>query len=160
MFSSSTTSSQRYLTFTPHSRFIICLNLPQFSNIGDESSLFPSKILGIARQLSAWIDIHGIFKGCQFRAQVQSLNKTLDTKLDGIIVFSLAFARLSISLHLFPDKYNVILVREILCVSDRIVPLRKTANFRLQDKCNLKKNLVLTRCESKRNEWNLDILDL
>lgn len=87
MFSSSTTSSQRYLTFTPHSRFIICLNLPQFSNIGDESSLFPSKILGIARQLSAWIDIHGIFKGCQFRAQVQSLNKTLDTKLDGIMYF-------------------------------------------------------------------------
>lgn len=43
-------TSQRYSTlFHSPTRFY---NLPQFVNTGDESPLFPSKILGIAHQLS------------------------------------------------------------------------------------------------------------
>ena len=54
--------------------------------------LFPSNSLRIAHQLSTgtklgWIDIHGIFKGRQFRAQVLPGNKMLDTKLEGLLYF-------------------------------------------------------------------------
>lgn len=77
--------------------FRVCVSIPLAIPGATISTLFPSDVLGIARRLSqlernstieTWIDVHGIFKGRRFRAQVLSRNKTLDTKLDGLPHFS------------------------------------------------------------------------
>lgn len=94
------TAGQRFLRVPTY--FLARFNSLGFAPLGniDAIRLFPSNSLGIAhthtyirthniravgrrKTRASAIDIHGIFKGCRFRAQVLSWNKTLDTKLDG-----------------------------------------------------------------------------